>query len=72
MPTPKCQKFKKDLMAQVNKHLERDDKVVVIGTSSKPWLLNLNETKKLFYKKFYFPYPDYSSRIELIKHFIVE
>lgn len=72
IPPPKCQKFKKDLLAQVTKHLDRNDKVVVIGTTSQPWYMNLNETKKFFFKKFYFPFPDYSSRIEIIKHFIVE
>lgn len=68
----KCAKLKKDLIAQINRHLERNDKVVVIGTTSKPWLMNQNEAKKNFFKKFYFPYPDYSSRMAIIKHFIVE
>jgi SpoVK/Ycf46/Vps4 family AAA+-type ATPase len=72
IPAPKCQKFKKDLLAQINKHLERNDKVVVIGTTSKPWYMNQNDAKKIFYKKFYFPFPDYSSRMAIIKHFIVE
>ena len=72
IPPPKCQKFKKDLLAQINKHLERNDKVVVIGTTSKPWFMHQGDAKKHFFKKFYFPYPDYSSRINIIRHFIVE
>jgi hypothetical protein len=72
VPAGKCIKFKKDLLMQINKHLERNDKVVVIGTTSKPFYMNLAEAKKLFFKKFYFPFPDYSSRIKLLKYFIVE
>lgn len=71
-PPPKCLRFKKDFLAQINKHLDRHDRVIVIGSTSKPWLLNMKEAKKLFFKKFYFPYPDYSSRIQIIKNFIVE
>lgn len=71
-PAPKCQKFKKDLLAQINKHLERNDKVVVIGTTNQPWLMNQSDAKKVFFKKFYFPFPDYSSRMAILKHLIVE
>ena len=58
----KCSKFKKDLIKHINKHLTLEDKVVVIGCTSNPKFVHVNDAKKFFYKKFYFPFPDYSAR----------
>lgn len=63
----RCSKFKKDLMGQVTKHLEHTDRVALIGMTSRPWLCNLKEVTKFFYKKFYFPYPDSSARATIFK-----
>ena len=66
----KCQKFKKDLMGQVKKHLDPSDKVVLICCTNRPNLLSVPEVKKLFNEKFYFPYPDYNARQYLFKHLV--
>ena len=66
----KCAKFKKDLLNHINKHLTPTDKVVVIACTSKPGFVNVNDLKKVFYKKFYFPFPDYSSRLLIIKRLL--
>ena len=63
----KCQKYKKDLTAQVTKHLEHFDKVALIGLTNKPNYCNLTEVKKFFYKKFYFPYPNQAARCLIFK-----
>ena len=62
----KCAKFKKDLLNHINKHLSLEDKVIVIGCTSNPGLVNTPDLKKVFYKKYYFPFPDYSSRLLII------
>lgn len=64
----RCSKLKKDLMAQIKKHLEPSDRVAVIACTNKPYYCNMVDLKKLFQKKFYFPYPDYNSRIEIFEH----
>ena len=66
----RCSKFKKDLVSQINKHLTPNDKVVIIGCTSRPHYVNVPDVKKLFYKKFYFPFPDYSSRLLIIKNLL--
>jgi len=66
----KCVKFKRDLMAQIKKHLVPDDKVMVIACSNRPYLANQKELQKFFYRCFYFPYPDYASRGSLFKHLV--
>lgn len=63
----KCAKFKKDLLKQVKKHIDPSDRVVVIGCTNKPYFCQLKDVKKFFSKKFYFPYPDYQSRIQLFE-----
>lgn len=66
----KCSKFKKDLMAQVSKHLKPTDRVAVIGCTSRPYLAMTKEVSKFFYKKFYFPYPDYTTRCMIFKSMV--
>lgn len=66
----KCQKMKRDLMNQVNKHLTPDDKVCVIACTNRPYLANVKELAKFFYKKFYFPYPDYAGRSQIFHHLV--
>lgn len=63
----KCSKFKKELISQVNKHLTPSDRVVLIGCTKNPQYVNVPEAKKFFYKKFYFPIPDYSARREIFQ-----
>lgn len=66
----KCSKFKKDLLSQISKHLTPQDRVLVIGCTSRPQFVNVPDVKKVFYKKFYFPFPDYSSRLLIIKNLL--
>ncbi len=70
----KCAKFKKEIINHVNKHLTPEDKVLLIGITSNPQYVNVGDVKKMFYKKFYFPFPDYSSRRiifqEIIKKYL--
>ena len=54
----RCSKYKKDLIAQIKIHLDHWDKVAIIATTNLPQYCDLKELKKLFSKKFYFPYPD--------------
>lgn len=68
----RCLKFKRDLIAQVKKHLTPDDKVAIIACSNKPYLGNVREMSKFFYRSFYFPYPDYTSRALLFKHLVAK
>ena len=63
----KCTKFKKDLMAQAKKHLKPADRVVIIACTNKPYWCQQPDLKKFFTKKFYFPYPDYTSRMMLFE-----
>lgn len=73
MPRPvigRCSKFRKDLTAQVKKHLRHTDRVLVVGMTSRPKFCNLKETEKFFKQKFYFPYPDYSARQTIFKHLV--
>ena len=73
LPPPvigRCSKFKKDFMTQITKHLEHTDRVLVIGMTSRPNLCNLREVTKFFYKKFYFPFPDFATRELIFKHLV--
>jgi SpoVK/Ycf46/Vps4 family AAA+-type ATPase len=69
---PKCVKFKKDLMAQIQKQLLPSDAVTVIACTSQPQFLNVPDVKKLFTKSFYFPFPDYASRLQIFKNALNE
>ena len=75
-PPPKvagsCKKFKKDLIKQIKKNITTEDKVAVIACSSEPSLCNQRDIKKIFYKKFYFPYPDYPTTCMLFKDLVTK
>ena len=66
----KCSKMKLNLTQQVTKHLTPDDKVAVIACTNRPYLANVKDLSKFFYKKFYFPYPDYAARSQIFQHLI--
>lgn len=53
-----------------NKLWEKSDRIAVIGCSNKPYDGTLKEFKKLFDKKIYFPYPNYSARKLMLQAFI--
>ena len=67
---PKCLKFKKDLVEQIQKHFTADDRVTVILSTSQPSLVAVTEVKKLAKRYFYFPFPDYTARVNIFKTII--
>lgn len=48
----------------------KNDQIAVIACSNRPYDGTMKDIKKLFDKKLYFPYPNYSTRKLLLKHFI--
>ena len=65
---PKMKKVIMDM--KKNKLWTKNDQIAVVGCTNKPYDATLKDMKKLFDKKIYFPYPNYSSRKLLVKHFI--
>ena len=65
---PKMKKIITDM--KKNKLWTKQDRIAVVGCTSKPYDASLKDMKKMFDKKIYFPYPNYASRKLLIKHFI--
>ena len=63
-------RFMKDLQTYRNQALQKDDRVLIIGTTCQPDRIDVKQCRKFFEKYIYFPYPDYSDRIKLWKHFI--
>ena len=64
-------KMKKPLLdMKKNKLWEKTDQISVIGFSNKPYDGALKDFKKLFDKKIYFPYPNYSCRKLMLQNFI--
>ena len=64
-------KMKKPLLdMKKNKLWEKTDRISVIGFSNKPYDGSLKDFKRLFDKKIYFPYPNYSSRKLMLQKFI--
>ena len=53
-----------------NKLWEKTDRIAVIGYSNKPYEGSVKEFKKVFDKKIYFPYPNYSTRKLMLQTFI--
>lgn len=53
-----------------NKLWSKTDRVAVIACTNKPYDAALKESKKLFDKKIYFPFPNYATRKELAKYLI--
>ena len=67
---PKMKKVMLDM--KKNKLWNKNDRISVIACSNKPYEGSVKEAKKLFDKKIYFPYPNYSGRSLLLKSFIAE
>lgn len=65
-------RFKKDLITYKNNALELDHRVVIIGTTKNPENGDLKDCKNFFDRFLYTPYPDYSSRVLIWKHYIQE
>lgn len=65
---PRMKKIIADL--KKNKLWSKTDRVAVIACTNKPYDAALKESKKLFDKKIYFPFPNYASRKELAKSLI--
>lgn len=53
-----------------NKLWTKEDRIAVIAHSSKPYDGSMKEFKKVFDKKIYFPYPNYSTRKLMLQNFI--
>jgi IQ and AAA domain-containing protein len=65
-------RFKKDLLLYKNQALETSHRVIIIGTSKAPENGDLKDLKNFFDRFLYFPYPDYSSRVLIWRHYIEE
>lgn len=65
-------RFKKDLLLYKNQALSPEHRVVVIGTTKNPENGDVKDMKSFFDKFLYFPFPDYSSRVLLWKHFLTQ
>lgn len=62
-------RIKKAILAYKKSFLN-DERILVVGCTSEPHEGNKAEFKKFFDKKVYFPFPDYSTRRLMWKHFI--
>jgi SpoVK/Ycf46/Vps4 family AAA+-type ATPase len=63
-------RIKKDLLKQL-KNLDPSDRVMVIGSSSKPWDAEIKAILPLFEKFVLCPKPDYPSRYTIWREFII-
>lgn len=64
-------RIKKLLTDYKNKFLQpKEDRVVIIGCTYKPYDLNMKESKNFYDKKFFFPFPNYGTRKKLFKALI--
>lgn len=64
-------KLKKPILdMKKNKLWDKNDRISVIGFSNKPYDGSIKDMKKLFDKKIYFPYPNYSARKLMLQTFI--
>ena len=64
---PNFARLKKPLMAfKKKKYLEKSDRVAVIACSSYPGEINKKLIKTFTEKRFYFPFPNYATRMELL------
>lgn len=50
------------MLKKKNKLWAKNDQIAVIACTNKPYEANVKEVKKIFDKKFYFPYPNYATR----------
>lgn len=63
--------LKKPLQAfKKAKYLGKEDRVVVISCTAKPWGVNKKLLKKFSEKRVYFPFPDYGTRKMLFENFM--
>lgn len=62
-------RIKKDLL-KILKGLSPSDRVILIGTSYKPWEADVKALVPIFDKHIYVPKPNYASRLLLWKDFI--
>jgi len=53
-----------------NKLWSKTDRISVVACTNRPFDASLKDMKKMFDKKIYFPYPNYATRKQLIRHFI--
>jgi len=53
-----------------NKLWTKNDRISIIACSNKPFDATIKDSKKLFEKSVYFPFPNYSTRKQIIRHFI--
>lgn len=65
---PRMKKILTDMKR--NKLWSKSDRIAVIACSHKPFDATMKDCKKLFDKKIYFPFPNYSSRKILVKKLI--
>mmetsp|Transcript_1053 Transcript_1053/g.1385 ORF Transcript_1053/g.1385 Transcript_1053/m.1385 type:complete len:443 (+) Transcript_1053:1468-2796(+) len=65
-------RFKKDLLLYKNQALSPEHRVIIIGTTKLPENGDVKDMKAFFDKFLYFPFPDYSSRVLLWKHFLTQ
>lgn len=66
---PSFARLKKPLQAfKKAKYLAKEDRVVVISCTAKPWGLNKKMIKKFSEKRVFFPFPDYGTRKLLFQH----
>lgn len=63
-------RFKKDLITYRNLALQPEDRVIIIGTSSRPELGDPKELRSFFDKFLHMPMPDYASRLMLWGSFV--
>lgn len=71
VPGASASRIKKLLTDYKNKFLvPKEDRVVIIGCTYKPYELNMKEAKNFYDKKFYFPFPNYGTRKLLFKALI--
>lgn len=63
-------RFKKDLLTYKNQALGPEHRVIIIGTTKYPENGDMKDMKSFFDKFLYMPYPDYSSRVQLWRHYI--
>jgi len=67
---PNFTKLRKTLTKYKKKVLKKEDRVAVIASTNKPWEMNKKFVKPFAQKKFYFPFPNYSTRKALFEHFM--
>lgn len=66
-------RIKKTLTKWTKSWINLDDKrITIIGCTSEPTDGNKKEFKKFFDKAIYFPFPDYTTRRLMWKHFVTE